>query len=86
MTITPTPPASVARYTINLFNEAMNQRKRHPEEVQRENIMTWQYNIGMDVSFVYGVYWQYPTIVPRNYKAPKGAWPPLSFYNSFHGK
>ena len=86
MTITPTPPASVARYTVNLYNEAMKQRKRHPEEVQRENIMRWPNNIGTDASLEYSVYCQYPSIVPRNYKVPKGALPPLSVYKSFHGK
>ncbi len=84
MTITPIPPASVARYTVNLFNEAMKQRKRNPEEVQRENIMTWPNNIGSDAAFVYTVYCQYPSIVPRNYKVPKGSLPPLSVYKSDH--
>ena len=79
MTITPIPPASVARYTVNLFNEAMKQRKRNPEEVQRENIMTWPNNIGSDASFVYGVYCHDPSIAPRSYKVPKGA-APLSAY------
>ena len=86
MTITPIPPASVARYTVNLYNEAMKQRRRHPEEVQRENIMRWPGNIAMDAVSVYSVYCQYPSIVPRNYKVPKRALPPLSVYKSFHGK
>jgi hypothetical protein len=83
MAITPIPAASVARYTANLYNEAMKQRKRDPEEIQRENIMRDPNNIGTDVVAVYGVYVRYPTIAPRNYKVPKGALP-LSAYKSVH--
>ena len=83
MTITPIPPASVARYTVNLYNEAIKQRKRDPEEVQRENIMRNSNNTGFDVVAVYGVYCHDPSIAPRNYKVPKGA-APLSTYKGMN--
>ena len=83
MTITPIPPASVARYTVNLYNEAIKQRKRDPEEVQRENIMRNSNNTGFDVVAVYGVYCHDPSIAPRNYKVHKGA-APLSTYKGMN--
>jgi hypothetical protein len=79
MTITPRPSATVARFTVALYNEAIKERKDDPEEVERENTMRDPNNIGFDVTYVYGVYVKYPTIAPSNYKVPKGALP-LSAY------